>query len=106
MLPVKRTVENTKVPYRQLCMQLAVFLCRQIVLLMILDWCHQMQITLNSSGVIVSDVVLNSRNQFFSGRESSSILFFLLQDAPKAFHWTIVNTVRNSGHALLHVVFL
>ena len=65
-----------------------------------------MQIPLDSFGVIVADVVLNSRNQILPGRESPSIVLFALQDAPEAFHWTIVNTVRNSGHTLLHMVFL
>ena len=65
-----------------------------------------MQIPLDSSGVIVADVVLNSRNQILPGRESPTIILFALQDAPEAFHWTIVNTVRNSGHTLLHMVFL
>ena len=65
-----------------------------------------MQIPLDSFGVIVADVVLNSRNQILPGRESPSMVLFALQDAPEAFHRTIVNAVSHSGHALLHMVFL
>ena len=65
-----------------------------------------MQIPLDSFGVIVADVVLNSRNQILPGRESPSIVLFALQDAPEAFHRTIVDAVSHSGHTLLHMVFL
>ena len=56
VLPVKRTVKNQKVLYRQLYIQLAVFLCRQIVLFMVLSWCHQLQIPLNSLCIVVTDI--------------------------------------------------
>ena len=56
VLPVKRTVKNQKVLYRQLYIQLAVFLCCQIVLFMVLSWCHQLQIPLNSLCIVVTDI--------------------------------------------------
>ena len=87
-------------------MQLAVFLCRQIVLLMELDRRHQMQISLDSFIVIVANVVLYSIDQVFPGRKSYAVVLLALQDAPKALHWTVINAVCNSGHALLHVMFL
>ena len=65
-----------------------------------------MQIPLDSSGVIVADVVLNSRNQICPGSKTPTIVLLTLQDAPEAFHWPIVNAMSNSGHTLLHVVLL
>ena len=106
VLPVKRTVKNLNVPYRQLCMQLAVFLCRRIVVVMILGRRHQMQIPLDPPGVIVANILLNGINQVLLGGKSPSIVLLSLQDAPEAFHGPVINAVSNPGHALFHVVFL
>ena len=87
-------------------MQLAVFLCRRIVVVMILGRRHQMKIPLDPPGVIVVDILLNSSDQVLLGGKSPPIVLLALQDAPEAFHGPIINAVGNSGHALLHVVFL
>ena len=87
-------------------MQLAVFLCRRIVVVMILGRRHQMKIPLDSPGVIVVDILLDSSDQVLLGGKSPSIVLLALQDSPEALHWSVINAVSNPGHAVFHVVLL
>ncbi len=37
--------------------------------------------------------------------KSFTVIALTLQNAPEAFHWTIVNTVSHAGHTLCHTGF-
>ena len=60
------------------------------------------EVALNTPVVVVTDVILNHINQFLFGGKPLAIVPFPFQDAPKAFHRTVVNTLSYTRHTLYH----
>lgn len=60
------------------------------------------QVSLQPPVVIVLDVVLYHLHERILVCKTSAIVSFSLQDAPEAFHRTVVDTLCHSGHALHH----
>ena len=63
------------------------------------------EVPLEPFGVVVVDEILNHSNQAGFIGESYSVISFTLQDAPEAFHRTVINAFGHSGHALGHSSF-
>ena len=75
-----------------------VLLCRHEIAFVLLHWCQNAQITLYSVVIVVSDVVLNHGNKFFSAHEASAVVSFPFQNTPEAFHRAVINAfVLNGG---------
>ena len=60
------------------------------------------QIALDTSGAVITDVVLNHLNEFPLTGEPSAVIAFPLQNAPEALHRTVVDAMRHAGHTLRH----
>ena len=60
------------------------------------------QVTLDSSGVVITDVALNHLHEFLFAGEALAVIAFPLQDAPESLHRPIVNAVGHTGHTLRH----
>ena len=60
------------------------------------------QITLDTSCVVITDVVLNHLNEFPLTGELSAVMAFPLQNAPEALHRAVINAMRHTGHTLRH----
>ena len=60
------------------------------------------QVTLYSSGVVITDVALNHLHEFLFAGEALAVIAFPLQNAPESFHRPIVNAVGYTGHTLYH----
>ena len=56
------------------------------------------QITLDTSCVVITDVVLNHLNEFSLTGELSAVIALPFQDAPKALHRAVINAMRHAGH--------
>src|SRR5699024_6635977 len=82
-----------------------VLLCRHEIAFVLLHWCQNAQITLYSAVIVVSDVVLNHGNKFFSAHEASAVVSFPFQNTPEDFHRAVINAFGHSGHALFHLCF-
>lgn len=61
---------------------------------------------LNAAGVVVTDITFNHSDKFLLAGKTLAIIAFPLQNAPKSFHWPVVNAVRHTGHALRHPCLL
>ena len=83
-----------------------VLLRRQGISVVLLHRCQNTQVALYPAVVVVADVVLNHRNEFFPACEPSSVVSFPFQDAPEAFHRAVVNALGHSRHTLFHLCFL
>lgn len=64
-----------------------------------------MQLSLNTLVVVIIDIILDCLDQRFPLIEFSAIIRFSFQNAPEPFHRPVIDTMRNTRHALLHVVF-
>ena len=60
------------------------------------------QVTLDSSGVVITDVALNHLPEFLFAGETLAVIAFPFQNAPESFHRSIVNAVSHTGHTLSH----
>ena len=60
------------------------------------------QVTLDSSGVVITDVALNHLHEFLFAGETLAVIAFPFQNAPESFHRSIVNAVSHTGHTLSH----
>ena len=60
------------------------------------------EVALNTVVVVVTDVIVNHIDQFFFGDKPLAVVPFPFQNAPKAFHWTVVNTHSYTRHTLRH----
>ena len=60
------------------------------------------QVTLDSSGVVITDVALNHLHEFLFVGETLAVIAFPFQNAPESFHRSIVNAVSHTGHTLSH----
>ena len=60
------------------------------------------QIALNTSCVVITNILLDHLdNPTFAG-EPSAVIAFPLQNAPEALHRTVINAMRHAGHTLRH----
>ena len=60
------------------------------------------EIPLEPFGIVVLNKIFNHSNQTGSVSEAFSVIPFPLQNSPESFHWTVINTLGYSGHALRH----
>ena len=60
---------------------------------MFFHWRQHAQVTLYSSGVVITDVALNHLHEFRFAGEALAVIAFPLQNAPESFHRPIVNAV-------------
>ena len=60
------------------------------------------QITLDTSCVVITDVVLNHLDKFTFAGKPSAVIAFPLQNAPEALHRAVIDAMRHAGHTLRH----
>ena len=60
------------------------------------------QITLNTSRVVIANILLDHLNKLVLAGEPSAVIAFPFQDAPEALHRAVVNAMRHTGHTLRH----
>lgn len=63
------------------------------------------QIALDTSRVVIANILLDHLNKLVLADEPSAVIAFPFQDAPEALHRTIVNASANTRHALPHSLF-
>ena len=56
------------------------------------------QIALDTSRVVIANILLDHLNKLVLADEPSAVIAFPLQDAPEALHGAIVNAMCNTGH--------
>ena len=78
-----------------------VLLCRQIETVL-LHGRKDTQISLYTMVVVVAYVVLDHIDQLLLAGETLAVIAFALQDAPKAFHRSVVDALGYTGHTLRH----
>ena len=64
------------------------------------------EIALDTPIVIVTNIISDHINQLFLAGKTFAVITFPLQDPPESFHWTVVNALGHTRHALLHTSFL
>ena len=64
------------------------------------------QITLDTSCVVIANILLDHLNKLVLAGEPSAVIAFPLEDTPEALHGAIVNAMCNTGHTLRHTRFL
>ena len=52
------------------------------------------------------DVAFDYLNEFLFAGKSFAVIAFTFQDAPKSFHWAIINAMAHTGHTLRHTGLL
>ena len=60
------------------------------------------QITLNTSRVVIANILLDHLNKLVLAGEPSAVIAFPFQDAPEALHRAVINAMRHAGHTLCH----
>lgn len=60
------------------------------------------EVSLYPAGIVVVDVTLNHLNEFLFASKPSAVIAFTFQDAPKSFHWAVVNAMAHTRHTLRH----
>lgn len=60
------------------------------------------QITLNTSRVVIANILLDHLNKLVLADEPSAVIAFPFQDAPEALHRAVINAMRYAGHTLRH----
>ena len=60
------------------------------------------QITLDTSRVVIANILLDHLDKLVLAGEPSAVIAFPFQDAPEALHRAVVNTMRHTGHTLRH----
>ena len=60
------------------------------------------EISLEPFGIVVLNEFINHGDKTDFVREAFSVIPFSLQDSPESFHWTVINTLGDPGHALDH----
>ena len=64
------------------------------------------QVTLHPAVVVVDNVILNHLYKLLTACKTLAVISLSLQNAPETFHWSVVNALGYSGHALSHLGFL
>ena len=83
-----------------------VFLCRQRIAAVLLHRRQHAQVSLYPVVVVVGDVILNHLRKLLAACKTPAVISLSFQNTPKAFHWTVVNALGYSGHALSHLCLL
>ena len=83
-----------------------VFLCSQRIAVVLLHRCKNAQVALYAAVVVIGYVVLNHLHKLLTACKTLTVISLSFQDTPKAFHRSVVNTLGDSGHTLLHLCFL
>lgn len=60
------------------------------------------QIALDTSRVVIANILLDHLNKLVLADEPSAVIAFPFQDAPEALHWAVINAMRHAGHTLRH----
>ena len=60
------------------------------------------QITLDTSRVVIANILLDHLNKLVLADEPSAVIAFPFQDAPEALHRAVINAMRHAGHTLRH----
>lgn len=60
------------------------------------------QIALDTSCVVIANILLDHLNKLVLAGEPSAVIAFPLQNALEALYRTVVNTMRHTGHTLRH----
>ena len=60
------------------------------------------QIALNTSCVVITNILLDHLDKPTFAGEPSAVIAFPLQNAPEALHRTVINAMRHAGHTLRH----
>ena len=60
------------------------------------------QITLDTSRVVIANILLDHLNKLVLAGEPSAVIAFPFQDAPAALHRAVINAMRHAGHTLRH----
>ena len=60
------------------------------------------QITLDTSRVVIANILLDHLNKLVLAGEPSAVIAFPFQDAPEALHRAVINAMRHAGHTLRH----
>ena len=73
---------------------------------MLLHGCENTKVPLYSSGIVITNIIIDHIGQFFFAGKAFAIVALPFQNAPKAFHRPVVNALGHAGHALLHTSLL
>ena len=60
------------------------------------------QIALDTSRVVIANILLDHLDKLVLAGKPSAIIAFLLQNAPEALHRAVINAMRYAGHTLRH----
>ena len=60
------------------------------------------QIALDTSRVVIANILLDHLNKLVLADEPSAVIAFPFQDAPEALHRAVINAMRHAGHTLRH----
>ena len=60
------------------------------------------QIALDTSCVVIANILLDHLNKLVLAGEPSAVIAFPFQNAPETLHRTVINTMRHTRHALRH----
>ena len=60
------------------------------------------QIALDTSRVVIANILLDHLDKIVLAGEASAVIAFPFQDAPEALHRTVINAMRYAGHTLRH----
>lgn len=58
---------------------------------------------LNTSCVVIANILLEHLNKVVLAGEPSAIIAFPFQNTPEALHRTVLNAMRHTGHILRHL---
>ena len=63
------------------------------------------QIALDTSRVVIANILLDYLDKLVLAGKPSAIIAFLLQNAPEALHRAVINAMRYAGHtlSLIHI---
>ena len=69
---------------------------------MLFHWHQDTQIALDTSRVVIANILLDHLDKLVLAGEPSAVIAFPFQNAPEALHRAVINTMRYAGHTLRH----
>ena len=60
------------------------------------------QITLDTSCVVIANILLDHLNKLVLAGKPSAVIAFPFQDAPETLHRAVINAMCHAGHTLRH----